>query len=256
MDLFGPDGVPRAVSVRPSEPNFPAAADSFFGNCVGGVAGTGTPIPAHWLNRVSAALRALTRNSGIADAADDNLLFRAVRKQGGNWLTAGGSANAITLTPIAPAPAFASLAELAFVPLRFLATADNTAAVTLNHSVLGAFALTWADGTPLQAGDIRAGQMICVIFDGIAFRLGRDTPSFGSVEVFTASGAFTVKSTRPHKVTVVGGGASGASTGTGANPCGGGGGAGGAAIRWIRGLTIGQTVTVTVGAGGASVDGT
>jgi hypothetical protein len=55
------------------------------------------------------------------------------------------------------------------------------------------------------------------------------------------------------KVTVVGGGASGCyAYVSGANIVAGGGGAGGASIRYVTGLTPGGTVTVTVGAGGAS----
>lgn len=261
-DLLGP-GAAGALNARASRPAFTPLnqgagdTDTWAGDCSSPSAADGTQDKAAHMNMLLAQLRSPIRASAVAEnSADDFMLTRAIRSNQLNRMNAGGSANAITLTPVAPAPAFASLADLAFVPLRFLATADNTAAVTLNVSGLGALALTWADGTPLQTGDIRTGQLIYVFYDGTAFRLGRDTPSFGSVEVFTASGAFTVKSTRPHKVTVVGGGASGGSTGNGTGPTGGGGGAGGAAIKRIRGLTIGATVTVTVGLGGASVAGT
>ena len=71
-------------------------------------------------------------------------------------------------------------------------------------------------------------------------------------EVFTSSGTFTVPSgVTAVKVTVVGGGGGGrgvvANTYKGAN----GGSAGGVAIKWITGLTSGNTETVTIGAGGA-----
>jgi len=70
-------------------------------------------------------------------------------------------------------------------------------------------------------------------------------------EVFTSSGTFTVPAgVTAVKVTVVGGGGGGkgwaANSYYGAN----GGGAGGVAIKWITGLTPGNTETVTIGAGG------
>lgn len=72
-------------------------------------------------------------------------------------------------------------------------------------------------------------------------------------EIFTSSGTFTVPAgVTSVKVTVVGGGASGGVQRSGRRrqvPAGGGG--GGTAIKWITGLTAGDTVAVTVGAGGA-----
>lgn len=74
-----------------------------------------------------------------------------------------------------------------------------------------------------------------------------------SATVFTSPGTFTIPSTTTRiKVTVVGGGGSGGTRGPGAAS---GGGAGGAAISWLSGLTGGNTLAVTVGAGGSSVSG-
>ena len=68
----------------------------------------------------------------------------------------------------------------------------------------------------------------------------------GSGQTFTIpAGVTQVKAT-----IVAGGGAGGAGTGTNAN--GAGGGAGGSAIKWLTGLTPGNTLTVTVGAAGGS----
>ena len=69
-------------------------------------------------------------------------------------------------------------------------------------------------------------------------------------EVFTSSGTFTVPSgVTACKVTVVGGGGGGGGAYQ-ADRAGCGGGGGGTAIEWITGLTAGDTVSVTIGAGG------
>jgi hypothetical protein len=75
----------------------------------------------------------------------------------------------------------------------------------------------------------------------------------GGMQVFTSSGTFTIPSGKTVvKVTVVGGGG-----GAGGNPgynnsAAGGGGGGGSAIKYLTGLTPGNTLTVTRGAGGTA----
>jgi hypothetical protein len=72
-------------------------------------------------------------------------------------------------------------------------------------------------------------------------------------QMFTASGTFTIPAgVTAVKVTVVaGGGAGGGATTT--SSAAGGGAAGGAAIKWLTGLTPGNTLAVTVGSGGTGV---
>jgi hypothetical protein len=72
---------------------------------------------------------------------------------------------------------------------------------------------------------------------------------FSNGVVFTTSGSFTVPSTGKFKVTVVGGGATGANENKAINR---GGGAGATAIKWFTGLTPGNTGAVTIGATGSS----
>lgn len=74
------------------------------------------------------------------------------------------------------------------------------------------------------------------------------TIGLGGMQIFTAGGTFTIPSTKC-RVTVVGGGGGGHGSGA-ANMCGGGGGAGGMAIKFLTGLTVGNTLTVAVGAAG------
>lgn len=72
---------------------------------------------------------------------------------------------------------------------------------------------------------------------------------FSNMDVFTASGSWSVPAgITKCKVTVVGGGGGGDNDG-------GGGGGGGTAIKIVSGLTPGASITVTIGAGGAANSG-
>lgn len=74
----------------------------------------------------------------------------------------------------------------------------------------------------------------------------------GNGQVFTANGTFTIPTgVTAVKVTVVGGGGGGSRTFSGGSQRANGGGGGGAAIKFLTGLTPGNTLTVTRGAGGA-----
>lgn len=77
------------------------------------------------------------------------------------------------------------------------------------------------------------------------------TPSF---QKFTSSGTFTIPAgITAVKATVVGAGGAGGGATTTANASGTGGFGGGAAIKWLSGLTPGNTLTVAVGTGGTGV---
>lgn len=53
----------------------------------------------------------------------------------------------------------------------FVATADNTGAVTININGLGAKSITKSGSTALAALDIRAGQSYSIFYDGTRFQL-------------------------------------------------------------------------------------
>lgn len=74
---------------------------------------------------------------------------------------------------------------------------------------------------------------------------------FSQAQVFAASGSFTVPASGKFKVTIIGGGGSGACTASGLTGPGSGAGAG-TVIKWFTGATPAATATVTIGAGGAS----
>lgn len=173
-DLFGPGaaGAARAVTVRPIFTPLnqaPGDPDTWAKDCSTPALADGTEDRAAHMNMLLAQLRGVARRSQVTEnSADDDLTARAVRSQRLNWLTPGGTANAITLTPN---PAFASFTDLVGVPLRVLAAATNTSNVTLAVSGLTALALTRAFGDPLVAGDIVAARPFAAVYDGAAFRL-------------------------------------------------------------------------------------
>jgi hypothetical protein len=75
---------------------------------------------------------------------------------------------------------------------------------------------------------------------------------FSAMDLFTSSTTFTIPSGKTTlKITVIGGGGGGAKGGTYAFGRGGGAG-GGASIKYFTGLTPGNTLTVTIGAGGTA----
>lgn len=173
-DLLGP-GAAGALNAVTSRPPFtplnqgPSDPDTWVRDCTSPIAADGTQDKAAHMNMLIAQVRNLVRSGAITEnSANDFMMMQAVRAQRGNWLTAGGSATAITL---APSPAFAARADLIGVPLRFIALSAATGATTLTVNSLSAVALTWPDGTAIASGDWGVGTELEVMDDGTAFRL-------------------------------------------------------------------------------------
>lgn len=87
--------------------------------------------------------------------------------------TDGGAANAYTLTPANPLPAYTPKMLAVFQP-----TAGNTGAATLNISGLGAKPIVSVAGVPLVAGDLTAGRYYSTFYDGTSFRLDNVTQNY------------------------------------------------------------------------------
>jgi hypothetical protein len=87
--------------------------------------------------------------------------------------TAGGTANAPTISLNPPITAYTAGQEFEFISN----AAANTGAVTIDVNGLGAVAVNKGDGTvPLAAGDIPASHVITVRYDGTRFRLTSPVP--------------------------------------------------------------------------------
>jgi len=81
-------------------------------------------------------------------------------------------AYAITLAGVT----ITALDQLTGIPIIFKATFANTSASTLNVNALGATAITKDGAVALVANDIKAGQMVQVVWDGDRFQLIGLTP--------------------------------------------------------------------------------
>ena len=98
----------------------------------------------------------------------DKLLTETQQKFGGVWYqgTDSGSANAYA---IAMTYTWTSYVEGRGV--QFKAANANTGASTINVDTLGAKTITRTDGAALQAGDITAGAIVSLIYDGTNFQI-------------------------------------------------------------------------------------
>lgn len=134
---------------------------------------------------------------------------------------------------------------------------ENTLKLTGSTSgYVGFTAPAVSDSTTytVPATDGTAGQVLSTSGAGSLSWVSASAGGFSNMQVFTASGTFTVPAgITKVKATVVGGGGGGGA-GNGDAPSNGGGG-GGTAIEIISALTPASNVSVTIGAGGASGGG-
>ena len=137
------------------------------------------------------------RHTGVADGTARTDYAALGQTQNGAFLwggTAGGTANAATISLNPPLAAYAAGQEFRFIS----GAAANTGAVTLNINSLGAVAVNKGDGTvALAAGDLPASVIVTVGHDGTRFRLVDPAippvpvpvPSITSATPVTASGS-------------------------------------------------------------------
>lgn len=162
--------------------------------------------------------------------------------------TAGGTANAITAT-LAPAITAYATGQT----FSFKAASANTSTTTVNFNGVGAKTIKRADGSNLQANDIKSGALVTVQYDGTNMQLvnAANNGTLLAVQTFTADGTYTPTAGATKMLAYIqaagGGGAGRAGTGT---ALGGGGGGGAGAVYY--GAVAGGSVTV--GAGGAGGD--
>lgn len=146
----------------------------------------------------SASLAALSAHEGAFNAHPQYLLRRDVVADSGPlaWTgLAAGTADALVLTLVdAEAQLLAYTAGQRF---QFMAAANNTGPVTANIEALGVLAIKKAGDNGLadiEAGDIKAGAILDLTYDGTFFQLGGGVGGGKAFErySFTASVAQTI----------------------------------------------------------------
>lgn len=186
-------------------------------------------------------LKVQDRNGTLADLDD-------VQKDLPVYAATTNSGNAYSAT-LAPVPA--GLVDGMRVKVKI--NAANTGAATLNLNGLGAKAITKNGTTALASGDLAAGQVVELAFDGTQFQMISGAPASVSTVnrvSFTASGSWTCPAGVNYiDLTHVGGGGGGANRNGTTN--GGGGGGAGATVRRRIAVTPGVQYDITIGAGGA-----
>ncbi len=113
------------------------------------------------------------KHTGVGNASARTDYAAAGQVQDGSFIwcgTAGGTADALTLTP---SPAITAYA--AGQTFRFISAADNTGATTIAVNGLAAKAVQ-LKGATLAAADIATGLLYTVTYDGTQFQLGGDVP--------------------------------------------------------------------------------
>lgn len=130
----------------------------------------GTVVQSGWLNGVQEEIVTAIERAGLEPSSVDlQQLLRVIRYFGGEYVAvAGGTANAITAT-LDPAPA--TYAELVGTPIRPKILATNTGPATLNVNGLGDRDILTGAGAALSGGEMVAGSIPTVIYDGTAFRI-------------------------------------------------------------------------------------
>lgn len=176
--------------------------------------------------------------------------------QSGKWLYGvdTGTVNALAVT-LNPAPA----TYAAGMGLRVKVAASNTATMTINVNSLGSKSIIYSDGSSIRGGDILAGSILALVYDGTNFQVVnvsqaaiKKTAFRRSQAKFVAAGAFLW--TVPAGVTtvVLKGWGAGGGGGFGGNPSGPAGGGSGAYFEVTADVAPGATISGTVGVGGAA----
>lgn len=109
------------------------------------------------------------KHTNVSDATAVNQYATWGQVQGGsaNWAgTAGGTADALTLTVVPPISSYVAGQTFAFKA----GSSANTGPATINISGLGAKDLE-SRGAPLVVGDIQPGMWYRITYDGTAFQL-------------------------------------------------------------------------------------
>jgi len=114
-------------------------------------------------------------NYGATQNLKDILSVQGVQTMWGGTSTNSGNAYSVTASPV-------PVALTVPMTVRFVASAANTGAATLNVNGLGAKSLTKSGSTALSSGDIASGSLVTATYDGTQWQIvtGAGSSSGGS----------------------------------------------------------------------------
>jgi len=119
---------------------------------------------------------------GVGSAATDSANLSQVQSTVTKLLTSVSGTDTITAVG-APVVAAYAAGQMFY----FVATGDNTGAVTLNIDSLGAKAVTRDGSVALVAGDIKSGEVVVVVYDGTRFQVVSQLNSAGDARFANVS---------------------------------------------------------------------
>ena len=178
-DILGPANG-TAVTTRIAESRVFPTGDTWFKPCTTPAAQDGTQITASWLNGLMAQLRAAVRGNGkkldgvtpiiVEDNTNDGMLLGAMQQiaQRGqtNFVQDTGAVNALAGNPI---PALAEIVPGVRISVKVANT--NTGASTGTFSGFGPFPIVKIGAYATIPGDLYAGYIAHLMWDGTAWEL-------------------------------------------------------------------------------------
>lgn len=191
----------------------PVAGDSWSEDCIGGVAGAGTPWDSKFMNRLLQQVRVALRMSGVPlSNSYDNMLSWAMQSGYVNWLSAGFTGTANALAGSAPNSPIA--VEGGTLVCGIVETPTNTGAATFNWSGLGVEPVVRNSGVACTGGEIVNGCFLMLRWDGGSWRIVSPTPdayilnqvknTFTQTGVGATISAFSFASSSPSMDSVLG----------------------------------------------------
>lgn len=128
-------------------------------------------------------------------ATERNNLRKDLIKNAGDYETAGGTANAITLAIDAQYVAYA-----AGDVVKFEVASENTGSVTININGIGAVGLLKANGLSLNPGDLKVDMQIIALYSGSYFQVVSQTGNYNDNGISATAGENVDGSSTPQAV--------------------------------------------------------
>ena len=175
-DILGPANAPNAVTARPADDRTMGNDDTWFLDCT--VPGTGTKLKAAVLNALLGQLRWLIRINGLTAEANpvlvedqaDSMLSRAIR----HLIQRGQTRYAADTGPVNSLAAVMSPTPPEYktgMSVRIKVAVTNTGASTLALNGLAPTPIVRPDGSALLAGDLMAGEIVELTYNGTKFQM-------------------------------------------------------------------------------------